>query len=176
MRFIAHIILALGLVAHGASFAEGFEAWKFGMTRAEVRAQGDSDSYYSFRNGDIGSRQGPFEGLFVPISFYFSNDRLTRVMLIPYVGTDVGQAREAWRKAFLHLQRVAGGVEVPSLGIGPTTLEVALAAFDAQVGTLPRGARHQIGARPMPSGRRIWASVLHTPDDRLMVSVNYGEP
>jgi hypothetical protein len=176
MRYVAYIALVLGFLAHGKSFAEGYEAWQFGMTKAEVRAQGDPSAYYSFSNGAVGSKEGPFEGSVVPISFYFSSDRLTRVMLLPYVGNDVGQAREAWRKVLQHLQRVSGGAEVPSLGSGPTTIERALAAFDEQVGKLPRGARHQAGASPMPTGRRIWASVLHTPDDRLMVSVNYGEP
>jgi hypothetical protein len=176
-RYIAHIALLVGLLlAHETSFAEGYEAWQFGMTKAEVRAQGEPGAYYSFSNGDIGSRQGPFEVETVPISFYFSNDRLTRVMLIPYFGNDVGHAREAWGKILQHLQRVSGGVEVPSLARGPTSTERALADFDAQVGKLQRGARYQAGATPMPQGRRIWASVLHTPDDRLMVSLNYGEP
>jgi len=169
-------ILLAGLLGHSSAFAEGYLGWSFGMSKAEVATVGDASRYYSFSNGDLGAQNEPFEGNGVPISFYFGNGKLNRVMLIPYMGNDLTKAREAWRLTYAHIKRKCTGVEVSEAGPGPVQLEAALAIFDVEASKLQQGQRHQIGCLPMSSSWRLWASVTRLANDSLMVSVNYGEP
>lgn len=148
----------------------------FGMSKPEVVAIGDPSRYYSFSNGDLGAQDEPFEGSRVPISFYFGNGRLNRIMLIPYIGTDSAKAREAWQATYAHIKRKCAGVEDLATGPGPVELGAALTTFEVEAGKLQRGQRHQMGCLPMPSGLRLWASLTRLQNDALMVSINYGEP
>ncbi|WP_342120409.1 hypothetical protein [Pseudoduganella sp. OTU4001] len=156
----------LFLLAHTSAFAQGFRDWRFGMSKAEVTAVGDATRYYRFKNGDLGAQGEPFEDRLVSISFYFGDGKLTRVMLIPYMGTDPAKALDAWQDVYTHMKRRCSVGE----------LHESLAAFEAATAKLAQGQRHQMGCHPMPSGVRLWASALRTADGSLMISVNYGEP
>lgn len=164
------------VLAHGFAAAGGYEGWQFGMTQAQVKAVGDPSRYYSFKNGDLGAGQVPFETGEALISFYFTNDRMERVMLIAYLGDDAGLARRAWSDAYAHLARVCGDVESPAAGDGAIKPEAALAAYDRAVPALAPGKRHQMACLRMPADARVWASVTRGEGNLVMVSVDYGKP
>jgi hypothetical protein len=173
------IAIAFGttLLLHSPSFAGGYEGWHFGMTHEQVKAVGDPARYYSFKNGDLGAGKVPFEGGEALLSFYFTGDRMQRVMLIPYMGDDPKQARDAWRKALAHMSKVCGAVESPSLGKGKAAApDAVMAVWDNEVPLMGSGDRHQLGCLPMPAGERIWATATHGAGTQIMVAVNYGEP
>jgi hypothetical protein len=171
------LALAATLLGHGLAHAGGYESWRFGMTHEQVKAVGDPSRYYGFKSGDLGAGEQPFEGGNALLSFYFSGDYMKRMMLIVYMGEDLKQAREAWRKALAHMGRVCGGVESPSLGVGKTASpEAVMAAWDKEVPLMGSGEIHQLGCLPMPAGERIWATATHGAGTQVMVAVNYAEP
>ncbi|MBC7918988.1 MAG: hypothetical protein H7Y28_14385 [Rhodoferax sp.] len=173
---VSRFLMLAVLLASSSVIAQGYMGWSFGMSKTEVAAVGTPSRYYSFSNGDIGAQDEPFEGNGVPISFYFGSDKLNRIMLIPYMGTDIARARGAWRAAYVHLKRKCSGIEVSGAGSGLVELEVALSSFEVEAGKLQRGQRHQMGCVPMPTNLRLWASITRLANDSLMVAVNYGEP
>lgn len=175
MRAI-HVIILSGLLAYSSAFAAGYLGWSFGMSKAEVASVGDSSRYYSFSNGDLGAKDEPFEGEPALISFYFGNEKLNRVMLILYMGSDRLKALDAWRSAYHHIKRMCKTVEVSAAGPGAIEQDVALATFVVEVAKLQQDQRHQMACLPMREDFRLWASVTRMPNDSLMVAVNYGEP
>lgn len=173
MRFL---IAAFLLLTHGLVTAGSYQDWQFGMTHAQLRAVGAPGRYYSVKNGDLGAGQVPFEDGEALLSFYFTDGRTERVVLIAYGGENTSLARRAWTKAYTHLARVCGDVESLSAGNGASTLEAALAAYDKDMPALASGQRHQIGCLRMPPVERVWASAARREDNMVMVAVNYGSP
>ena len=169
------IFIAFLLLAPLSAKAAGFLEWSFGMTREQVQAQTRYSPYYPFKNGDLWSQNGPFQGQRVPISFYFDNDRLVRVMLIAYMGSDIVAARDSARLAVNQLSTDFGGTELPTFN-GPATPESVLLAFDNDVPKLAPAQRFQFGAYPMPADRKAWVSVSLLQAGQYMVAVNYAEP
>ncbi|MEG3156459.1 hypothetical protein ACKVMH_00845 [Lysobacter zhanggongensis] len=175
MKLLKLLCAALLLVPTCA-FATGYLGWSFGMSREQVQAQKEYGPYYPFKNGDLGSQAGPFQGTHVPISFYFNGERLVRVMLIAYMGSDLAAAEAAVRSAVSQLEADFGGVELSGLAIAPATSEAVVAAFSAQAPGLAPGQRFQFGAHPMLENRKAWVSVTAMEQGQYMVAVNYAEP
>ena len=171
-----HIAAFVLLLTHGLAVAGGYQAWEFGMTQAQVKAVGDPARYYTFKNGDVGAGQVPFENGEALLSFYFADGYMDRAMLIVYRGEDASSARHAWTNAYAHLARVCGDVESSSAGGGASTREAALAAYDKDLPALAPGKRHQMGCLRMPAGERVWASAVRGEGNMVMVAVNYGKP
>lgn len=174
MRFL--IAAFALLLTHGLVTAGGYQNWQFGMTQAQIKAVGDPARYYAFKNGDVGAGHVPFEDGEALLSFYFTDGRMERVMLIAYRGEQASLARQAWINAYTHLTRICGDVESPSAGIGASTPEAALAAYDKDLPALVSGKRHQMGCLRMPPGERVWASATRGEGNQVMVAVNYGKP
>lgn len=170
------VLCAALLLVPGCAFATGYLGWSFGMSREQVQAQQEHGPYYPFKNGDLGSQAGPFQGKQVPISFYFDGDRLVRVMLIAYMGSDIAAAEEAVRSAVTQLNADFGGVELPGSAVAPANPEAVIAAFNAHAPGLAPGQRFQFGAHPMPENRKAWVSVTALEQGQYMVAVNYAEP
>lgn len=171
MRYILALLCTL---VTSLSLADGYQQWKFGMTRDEVKAITQHGPYYSFQNGDLGSQSGPLDDELVPISFYFTDDTLRRVMLILYQGEDKTLASAAWQKATTHLQDNFGGLEVGSkLGV-PGTVEQAAMMLDILLDDMPVGQPLQAGALPMPSAITVWTTFNRVQDNLYMVVVNYA--
>ncbi len=174
-RLFKSLLLLIALVPSFAS-ATGYGPWSFGMTKADVRAIAEANPYYEFRNGDIGSQNGTFEGERAPISFYFQGERLVRVMVVAYAGTDYEKAKRAWLKAHAHIQQNFGGTEVPSKGKGPSDAKAAAEALDESGLRTGANAKIQMGATPMPKDRTVWSTVNIVPNVGYWVAVNYAEP
>ena len=164
------------LLTHGQVMAGGYQGWQFGMTQTQVKAVGDPSRYYTFKNGDVGAGSVPFEHGEASLSFYFTDGRMDRAMLIAYRGEDASLARQAWANAYAHLARVCGDVESPSASEGASTPEAALAAYDKDMHALAPGKRHQMGCLHMPADERVWASATRGEGNQVMVAVNYGRP
>lgn len=164
------------MLVHGLAIGGGYQEWQFGMTHAQVRAVGDPARYYAFKNGDLGAGYVPFEDGQALVSFYFTEDSMERVMLIPYKSKDASMARRAWSTAYAHLARVCTEVESLSAGKGASTAEAVLAAYDKDAPALAPGQRHQMGCMHMPAGKRVWASATRGEGDLVMVAINYGKP
>ena len=176
MKYLRSILLSVALLAPTLSSAAGYGPWHFGMTKPEVRAVVDGAPYYDFRNGDIGSQNGKFEGKQAPISFYFRNDRLVRVMVVAYAGQDYDEMKRAWLQVYSYIQRDFGGVEVPAKGRGPAEARLAEQALDESGLKDGENTKVQIGAAPMPADRRVWSTVDIVPTVGYWVAVNYAEP
>jgi hypothetical protein len=106
----------------------------------------------------------------------FTDGYLERTMLIAYRGEDGSSARRAWIDAYAHLARVCGDVESLSAGVGASTSEAALTAYDKDLPSLAPGKRHQMGCLRMPAGERVWATATRGEGKLVMVAVNYGKP
>jgi hypothetical protein len=170
------IIAALLLVAFPTVFAEGYDDWKFGMTREEVKAVSGLGPYYPLPNNDLGSQSGPLENQKVPISFYFAEDKLSRMMLIAYQGEDLEQARKAWELSVSHLANNFEGIELGTNRGVPASAASAIAALDGDIGEMPANSRIQVGVLPMPADLRVWATFTKATDSIFMVAVNYASP
>jgi len=156
--------------------AQGYGPWSFGMTREEVRAVAAHGPYYDFKNLDIGTQQGPFEGGVVPTSFYFLNDKVERVMLMLYRGNDSAAAERAWQAAYSHLQKTFGGVELPASGLPAATREDAAEALRASNLLVTKVGKLQMGVSPAPKDRLVWCSLTRNEEGLLMVALNYAKP
>jgi hypothetical protein len=164
------------LIAPLLAMADGYGPWKFGMTKAEVRAITEFGPYYDFRNGDLGSKYGVIDGKQAPISFYFRDGHLIRIMLVEYAGTNYEDAKSGWLRAFLHIQRNFGGTEVPGVGNGPTDVKAAERLIDSSGLKSGQDVKVQMGATPMPKDKVVWCTVNIVPAVGYWVAVNYAEP
>lgn len=158
------------------AIAGGYGPWQWGMGRDEVRAVKQHGPYYDFKNADIGTQNGPFEGKRLPTSFYFEQDKLKRVMVILYAGPDYDAARSAWRGAFQHIAKNFKAAEVRAVRAGPTDLKSAVAALDASGLREGRRAKLQMGATPMPPDRIVWCSIDKPDPNTFFVTLNYAAP
>jgi len=160
-----------------SAWGYGYEGWRFGMTPEQVKMQEIPGGYYSFRNGDVGTESFPFRGQPALTSFYFQNDRLNRVMVIIYSGQDLEAVEEALEEAAAQIEADGGGLELPETEVEQAaSLEQVAAAWAARQPTLMEGQRFQFGALPMPTDRKIWASVSLLQGGLYMVALNYAEP
>ena len=130
MRRNLPILLVLYFVWSSMAAAAGYGPWTFGMTKQDVRAITQHGPYYEFRNGDLGSKNGSVDGAQAPISFYFKNERLVRVMIVLYAGPNFKETQEAWRSAFQHIERYFKSAEVAAVQHGPTDLASAERALE----------------------------------------------
>jgi hypothetical protein len=173
MKFIAALLLLANVQI---AIADGYGEWKFGMSRDEVKAVSDSGPYYSLPNNDLGSQSGYLETQKVPISFYFGEDQLSRMMLIAYQGEDSKAAVDAWKASLNHLAKNFEGIELGTNRGVAVSVEAAMANLEGSLETLPVNGRVQAGALPMPSNVRVWATFTKATDSIYMVAVNYAAP
>lgn len=176
MRIAIILISLLPVLVGATSAAEkvGYGPWAFGMTRNEVRSFEAHGPYYTFRNDDIGTQGGDFEGSRVPISFGFRGDRLWKILIMLYQGGDHENAVAALGQAFKHIERTFGATEVPALGPGPRSLNDAINTASA-LRSAPTG-KVQIGAVPMPKDVVVYSSLFKRADGHYIVFLYYEEP
>lgn len=158
------------------SFAVGYGPWRFGMSREQVKAQLEYGPYYDFRNGDLGTKNGPFEDDRVPTSYYFLDDRLVRIITILYLGNEYNEARKAYLRAFVHIKSTFGGAELPTIGKGTIGLAAAEGLIDNSNAKTDPTVHLQIGANPMPKDKTVWCTFSRVATDTFMVALNYAKP
>jgi hypothetical protein len=111
----------------------GFPPWQFGMSKEQVKSFSQFGPYKTFSNGDLETFNGLFHGRKENIQFFFANDRLRRIGVYLYEGTDRKGGIEPWRRLYELLQKDYGEVESPDIKVdskgGPIPAQVlAIAA------------------------------------------------
>ncbi len=99
----------------------GLAPWTFGMSKAQVRSFADYGPYRSFSNGDLETYSRMYDGQKENVQFFFDNDKLRRIGVYLYEGTDPEVAREAWKQAYESLAQKYGKIEMPGIVIKPGT-------------------------------------------------------
>lgn len=176
--FVLRALRQLEDEAEAAGGLAGFGPWTFGMDRDAVRAQAMFAPYYPFPNGDLGSSSWPLGTLpgneTRPLSFTFTQDRLSRVMLLVYLGTETAQIEQAWSAAHAQLRQRFGGVVLA--GDRLVDAETALQALRASGLLEGRVAQFQMAAHPRPRRRDVWVSARRAADGRTMVTLTHAAP
>ena len=100
-------VLLLASVAHaGDRFP-----WKFGMSPAEVSAVAPYGPYKQFRNGDLETYKGVFEGHEENFQFFFDQDRkLHRIGIYLYEGKDQAAAVKRWLDLYKSIRKEFGTI------------------------------------------------------------------
>jgi hypothetical protein len=131
------IILNLVVAAFlaGSASAAGVSPWQFGMSKSQVASFKEFGPYKQFSNGDLETYNGRFRGRKENVQFFFQGDRLRRIGVFLYEGTDPKGGVPAWRSAYEALQKDYGKVSMPGIRVatksGPVNADMlAIAAAE----------------------------------------------
>ncbi len=113
----SRIILSLLLAAFvpALSNASGLGPWQFGMSKSQVASLKEFGPYESFSNGDLETYNWRFHGHKANVQFFFQGERLRRIGVYLYEGTDPKGSIPAWRIAYDALHKDFGSVSTPDL-------------------------------------------------------------
>lgn len=104
---------AKGAEAKGA----GLAGWRFGMSRAQVRAVKDCKPYKPVKSTKgLECPNFRFLGKKVNVSFVFRADKLAKIQIWLYEGKDAKGAANGLYRLIRHWNKRHGGVESPQLG------------------------------------------------------------
>jgi hypothetical protein len=78
----------------------GLPPWQFGMSKDEVVGFSDFGPYKSFRNGDVETYNGLFDGRKGNVQFFFNDSGLRRIGVYEYEGKDGTLANAAWMRSY----------------------------------------------------------------------------
>ena len=87
--------------------------WKFGMSPDEVRAVTRLGPYNAFRNGDLETYHGVFEGHEENFQFFFKEGTLDGIGIYLYEGTDAQVAGARWLALRSVMARRYGSMRTP---------------------------------------------------------------
>ena len=114
--------------------------------------------YKSFSNGDLETYNRPFHGRKANMQFFFQGDRLRRIGVFLYEGTDPKGGIPAWRSAYESLQKDYGKVSMPDAHVaansGPVNADVL--AIGAAVNADVTGETKMAPAK-QPAEMHVWA-------------------
>lgn len=108
-------LAATSSMAAGAAAFDGLPPWHFQMTPEQVTSFTQYGPYKSFRNGDLETYAGIFDGHPENVQFFFNAGRLRRIGIYLYEGTDIKQAAVTWQRAYQSISRQYGKVQLPYL-------------------------------------------------------------
>jgi hypothetical protein len=133
--------------------------WTIGMTKAQVSAVDGYGPYRSFKNGDLETYNAVFDGHFANFQFFFRDDRLWRIGIYTFEGTDPAAAAQAWGKLYEGMQRSFGGMETPG-NTQPTAADAhSMQAFETTAQALvTAGGKAQMAPLHQPSDGYSFAS------------------
>src|SRR5437016_4271462 len=112
-RIILSLVIAV--VVPFSANAAGFPPWQLGMSKSQVASFKEFGPYKSFSNGDLETYNGRFHGRKANVQFFFQGDRLRRIGVYLYEGTDSKGGIPAWRNAYEALQKDYGKVSMPAI-------------------------------------------------------------
>jgi hypothetical protein len=147
----------LPLAANGA----GFPPWEFGMSKAKVVSFRTFAPYKSFSNGDLETYDRPFHGHKANVQFFFNGDRLDRIAVFLYEGTDPKGGIPAWRAAYAALRKDYGKIITPNIRVSPTSEPVSpeALAIAAAANADVTGESRMLPAR-QPAGMHVFARLF----------------
>lgn len=127
-RALLCVLTVLLLVQARLAEAGGLFPWQFGMSKEQVASFAEQGPYKSFKNGDLETYNGVFDGHKENVQFFFDEHGLRRIGVYVYEGTDPEAAAGGWRRAYVSLEKDFGTVEVPGMHGGhpsePLTADV----------------------------------------------------
>lgn len=134
MRIV--IILLIIVIMPFSAFSAGLTPWEFGMSKSEVSSFSKYGPYRTFSNGDIETYNGIYDGKAENVQFFFdNNDKLARIGVYLYEGTDIKEAQKAWKRAYDSFTQKYGKIEIfgtkrssENKPIDATSLSIAAAA------------------------------------------------
>jgi hypothetical protein len=95
-----------------ATSADAFP-WKFNMSPAEVSAVQEFGPYRAFKNGDLETYKGLYNGHEENFQFFFTDNKLRRIGIYLYEGHDLQVAGRKWLDLYDALSQSYGQVETP---------------------------------------------------------------
>lgn len=127
------VALAATSVARAASF-DGLPPWRFQMTPDQVTALTEFGPYKSFRNGDIETYAGVYQGRKENVQFFFRNGHLVRIGIYLYEGEDAKAAAQVWLRTYQQLKADFGDIQLPRLKVTAPVVELPPEALEAAAG------------------------------------------
>jgi len=156
-----HILLSLiaaALLSEHVS-AAGLPPWQFGMSKLQVASFKEFGPYKSFSNGDLETNNGRFHGRKTNVQLFFQGERLVRIGVYLYEGTDPKGGIPAWRSAYEALQKDYGRVEMPDIHVSdksePVNADVLAIAAAANADVT---GKTQMAPAKQPPDARVFAS------------------
>lgn len=157
--WVLSMVLALATPALCA--AAGLAPWEFGMSKSRVKSFTRYGPYRSFSNGDLETYNGNYAGGKENIQFFFRRDRLHRIGVYLYEGTDATAARKAWKHAYESLAHDYGKIETPGLAGASEGKEVDAERVSVAAAARVRAAgKVQMSPVDQPTGMHVFASYL----------------
>ena len=116
MRVLPTLSLLAGLLVTGQASAKCHDLpWKFGMTPSEVSGIAECGPYKAFKNGDLETYSGVFNGKTENFQFFFQDGKLRRIGIYLYEGKDIQAAAQEWAELARVLNRDFGAVETAGM-------------------------------------------------------------
>jgi hypothetical protein len=158
-RIILSFIIAAFLpVLPVLASAAGLPPWQFDMSKSQVASFKEFEPYKSFSNGDLETFNGRFHGRKTNVQFFFQGDRLRRIGVYLYEGTDPKGGIPAWRSAYEALQKDYGKVSMPDIHLGaksdPVNADVLAIAAAANADIT---GETKMAPAKQPSGMHVFA-------------------
>ncbi len=153
-----YLLVTMGwMAAMAPAWAGGLAPWTFGMSHEQVAALTAQGPYKTFRNGDLETYAGRFNGEQHNVQFYFKDHVLERISVMFYEGHDAQAARAGWKQAYAALAALYGPVDtrLESQGQDPAPGLDALADNAAYI---------------VESGRKVQMAPLHQPREERLFS------
>jgi hypothetical protein len=155
-RIFASFIL---MAASSAALTVGPPPWEFGMTTEAVASFGGYGPYKKFKNDDLETYDGLFNGDKENIQFFFSDTGLHRIDVYMYEGTDLKAAKAKWRLAYDALSSMYGHLEMSALQLASTGEKAAILVLaDAAGVKVEAGVKVQVALKKQPSDLFIFSS------------------
>ena len=159
---VAIVGLALGSSpASAAASAGGLPPWQFEMTPKQVASFSEYGPYKSFRNGDLETYSGVFNGHKENVQFFFKDGKLARIGIYLYEGSNIKEASEVWGRAYGELRSMFGEISLPDVRVSSNTgslaPEVVAAASGANVDAT---GKTQMAPVKQPSDKIVFASFM----------------
>lgn len=144
-----------------ASHGSGRFPWTFGMSHAQVAAVAVFGPYRSFQNGDLETYNAVFDGRFEDFQLFFRDDKLRRIGVYTFEGTDAAAAVDAWAALCASMQRTFGAIETPG-NVTPVTGDAAsLDAFKTRARAMvDKVGKVQMAPKNQPSDVFSFASFI----------------
>lgn len=116
--------LTIGVLLPATGSTAGLSPWEFGMSKSQVASFKQFGPYKTFSNGDLETYSRPYHGRKANVQFFFRGDRLRRVAVFLYEGTDPKGGIPAWKAAYQALQKDFGKIISPNIRVSPSNKPV----------------------------------------------------
>lgn len=173
-RLLQWLVIWFSMLALPAS-AGGLSPWSFGMSKQQVSAFAEQGPYKSFKNGDLETYNGVFDGQKENVQFFFGPDGLRRIGVYLYEGSDQQAAARAWRRAHASMTSLFGPIQLSGVAPRPD----ADTPFDdlvlAVVLSTEANGKTQMVPATQPADARVFSSFMRIarPDGPRYVLIVY---